>query len=261
MSRKQKGRGIQMDQYAYRSNMLSWNPAWKAGCAVLTLLCCVAMDKVSVSIFVILSMGFLTVGCGKIPFREYIRLFRIPSAFLLIGTLAVAVGVSGEVYGDWWIHLKWFYIYSSVPSVLQAAEIFVKAIGAVSALYMLALSTPSGEWINLLSRLHVPDLIIDLMHLIYRFIFIIGDSERQLHTAAQARNGYADWKTSMKTFGKIGGNLLVLSFQKARAFEIAMEARGCDGPVHFMEEEKPVRIWQIGAGIGYFGVLILLWII
>lgn len=261
MSRKGKKSGIQMDQYAYRSHMLPWNPAWKAGFAVLTLLCCVGMDKVVVSIFVILSMGLLNVRCGKIPLAEYIRLFRIPSVFLFVGTLAIAIGVSAEVSGDCWIHLKWFYIYFSESSVLIAAEIFLKAIGAVSALYMLALSTPSGEWINLLSRLHVPNLIIDLMYLIYRFIFIIGDSERQLRTAAQARNGYADWKTSMKTFGKIGGNLLVLSLRKAQAFEIAMEARGCDGQIKFMEEEKPIRIWQIGAGIGYFVVLTVLWMI
>lgn len=259
MKRKQRKSGIQIDQYAYRSGMLPWNPAWKAGCAVLTLLCCVAMNKISVSIFVILSMGILTVCCGKLPLKEYVRLFRIPAAFLLVGTFAVATGLSLEPSGDWSVHLKWFYLYSSELLVYRAAEIFAKALGAVSALYMMALSTPSGEWINLLARLHVPDMMIELMYLIYRFIFIIGDSEQKLRTAAQARNGYADWKTSMKTFGKIGGNLFVLSLQKARAYGVAMEARGCDGPILFLEEEKPMRIWQIGAAVAYFGILTLLW--
>lgn len=261
MKKKKRGSGIQIDQYAYRSGMLSWNPAWKVGCAVLTLLCCVAMDKISVSIFVILSMGILTVWCGKISIIDYIRLFRIPAVFLLLGTLAVAVGISGEAAGDWFIHLKGFYVYSSVSLLQQAMGVFVKALGAVSALYMMALSTPSGEWIGLLDRLHVPSLIIELMHLIYRFIFIIGDSERQLHTAAQSRNGYADWKTSMKTFGKIGGNLLVLSLHKARAYEIAMQARGCDGSIRFLEEEKPVRGWQIAGILVYVLVLVVLWMI
>lgn len=257
--KKQTGTGIRIDQYAYHSGMLSWNSGWKAGFAVLVLLCCVAMDTLLVSLFVLISMSILTICCGKLPKGEYIRLFRIPAVFLLLGTAAIAIGVSQKAAGDWTVHLKWFYVYSSVAMIQKAAEIFVKALAAVSALYMLALSTPSGEWIGLLSRLHVPDMIIELMYLIYRFIFIISESERQLRTAAQARNGYACWKTSMRTFGKIGGNLLVLSLQKARAYDMAIEARCCDGPIRFLEEKKPLRTWQIVGTVLYVAVLIVLW--
>lgn len=259
MKKTKAGNGSRMDQCAYHSGMLLWNPAWKMGFAVSAILCCVGMNKLQVSVFVILSMGILTVKVGKLSLGEYLRFFRIPAAFLLMGTIAIAIGVSWEMSGDWAVHLKWFYIYSSADMIREAAEVLAKSLGAVSALYMLALSTPSGEWIGVLSKLHIPDLVIELMHLIYRFIFIIADSERQMHTAAQSRNGYADWKTSMRTFGKTGANLLVLSLRKAKAYNIAMESRCCDGPVCFLEEEKPVRIWQIAVIIGYLAILVGLW--
>ena len=47
-----------------------------------------------------------------------------------------------------------------------------KALGAVSALYMMTLTTPLSEIIAVLRKAHIPKLIIELMNMIYRYILL-----------------------------------------------------------------------------------------
>ena len=244
-----------MDSYAYKSGMLDWNPEWKTAFSILALVFCVGFDRPSVSVFTIVCMGILSVNQGKVPLKAYLNLMKIPAAFLVMGTVAIAVGISKAPAGDWALCLKWCWIYTSKEMLLSAAEVCLKALGGVSALYMLALSTPSGEWIHVLREIHLPSMIIDLMYLIYRFIFIIGESERQIRMAADARLGYRGFRTSC---GKTSGSLLILSLKKARVYNMAMESRGYQGELVFLEKEKRVTKKQIGITVACLLIMVIL---
>lgn len=128
------------------------------------------------------------------------------------------------------------------------------ALGAVSAMYLLALTTPIHEITSTLSRLHVPGILIELMYLIYRFIFLLSDTAHQMHMAAQSRLGYWGWRQSMQTFGKSMANLLVTALRQAGNTYDAMVAR-CYTDVGILDRRKTGHHRCSGGRGGISGVL------
>lgn len=239
-------RGI--DLFAYTSGMNAWNPAFKVCLAVGTIILCLALDRPAVSLAVVLSMGWLSVRRGGVPMGGYLSLLRVPLAFLLLSGLAVACTVGKTPVGDWNLSLHWFYISVTADSLRFALALTAKAFGAVSALYLLALSTPAGELAGVLRRAHLPELLVELMYLIYRFVFILLDTHGRMRDAAQSRLGYRDFRTSCRSFGWTAGNLLVLAIKKSSVYYDAMESRCYNGSLRFLETEKPAHGGQwVGA--------------
>lgn len=247
-----------IDFYACRSGIRDWNGCYKIVSAALALLLCLILDTPLVSGFIIFTMGVLNIKGNNVSLGNYLLLLRIPIAFLALGSIAIILGVSVEPAGDWCISLHWFWLYVTKAGLVRALELFVKAMGAVSAMYFMALSTPAGELAAALQKMHMPKLLAELMHMIYRFIFILTEVHRAMKTAAVSRLGDVDFKTSCTVFGQMGGNLLVLSLKKANIYYDAMVSRGYEGEFPFWEEEKPLAVWQIPALIFYLSVLVLL---
>ncbi len=249
-----KAAGI--DYYACQSRIRHWNGCYKVCAAVWILILCLILDHPWVSAFVILTVGAINLIGNGVSFWEYLSLIKVPIAFLVMGCGAIAFGISPDPKGDWYIRLPWFFLYFTVEAFIQAAELFLKAMGAISVLYLMALSTPASEIVMVMRKMHMPKLLTELMYMMYRFIFILTEVHSNLKTAAISRLGDADFRTSCVTFGKIGANLLILSLKKANTYYDAMVSRGYDGEFFFWEEEKPVRIWQI-LSLGLYTVVLI----
>ena len=80
-----------------------------------------------------------------------------------------------------------------------------------------------------------------------------------MRNSADSRQGYCDFKTSCYTFGSVASNLLVVSLKKSNAYYTAMEARGYDGDLVFLEEEKPFQFSHLFIAAGFLFFLLLLW--
>ena len=247
-----------IDRLAYQSGMRGWNPAFKTVLAVGTLILCLAADRPAVSVAIIVSLAALQRCKGKLPLRDYGGLLLVPLAFLLLGGAAVAWDVSAVPAGDWHTRLPWFYLCASADSVRFAAALVLKALGAVSAMYLLALTTTACELVDVLRRAHLPPLLCELMYLIYRFVFVLLDMYGRMRQAAGARLGWRDFHTSCRSFGGTTGNLLVLALRRSRVYSDAMAARGYDGDLCFLEEEKPVRAAQIVGMMVFWAALLAL---
>lgn len=250
---------MQIDYYAYRSNINNWNAGFKVLLAMGTLCLVIALDKTAVSLFVIMFFGILTLGVGKTPARIYLHFMTVPLAFMICSGIAIAVQFAGSPVGEWNISLHFFYLCLTRSSVALAAKVFLKGLAGMSALYMMAFSTPIHEIIDVMRKLHLPRLFIELMSLIYRYIFILFDVAEKMQTAAKARLGYQSFRQSFRTFAGVVGNLFLISLKKANAYYDALLSRGYDGKIEFLADEKQIRPWQIGGCVCYFTILIFLW--
>lgn len=145
--------GVQtIDFYAFQSGLRDWNGGFKVLSAVLILLLCIILNDMWVSVTVILTMGIINVAGNHVPIRQYLRLLKIPIIFFVLGCLAVAVEISGKAAGDYNISLGWTYLCISRQDIIRAAELFLRGMGAVSAMYFMALSTPADELAGVLQR-------------------------------------------------------------------------------------------------------------
>lgn len=255
-----------IDYYTYISGMKNWNSSFKVVFALLSLIAVLVCDNIYVSVFSAVYMCFLICGAGKIPVMEYFRMVKIPLAFIFMSTVAILIQISGDdsnaIDIDGLFRLSiligGIYFYASADSVILAVSVGLKAIGAVSCMYMLTLSTPVGSIISVLKKAHVPSLILELMHLIYRYIFIMLDVYNKQRDAAQSRLGYVDFKTSLRTFSATLSNLLVMSLKRADDCYDAMESRGYDGELMFLEDKYNVRISHILFMTAFFLAVIII---
>ena len=248
---KHGGSILSVDYYAYASHMRSWNATFKIIFSMLCLLLCLILNNIYVSIAVILIMGYMTVVIGGLELDHYISMLLIPIVFLLFGSAAIAVGFSWNSVGQYNLNVfGWFYIYCSQASLWKASGLIFKALGAVSALYMMTLTTPLSELIVVLRKAHIPKVIIELMNMIYRYIFIMLDTHSRMKNSAEARLGYVDFKTSCYSFGQVASNLLIVSLKRGTDYYNALESRCYNGDLQFLEEEKPIRKNQVaGAAV------------
>ena len=256
---KHGGSILSVDYYAYASHMRSWNATFKVIFSMLCLLLCLILNNIYVSIAVILIMGYMTVVIGGLELDHYISMLLIPIVFLLFGSAAIAVGFSWNSVGQYNLNVfGWFYIYCSQASLWKASGLIFKALGAVSALYMMTLTTPLSELIVVLRKAHIPKVIIELMNMIYRYIFIMLDTHSRMKNSAEARLGYVDFKTSCYSFGQVASNLLIVSLKRGTDYYNALESRCYNGDLQFLEEEKPIRKNQVAGAAVVVALLILI---
>ena len=118
---------------------------------------------------------------------------------------------------------------------------FLMVMGSLSCLYFISLTTPMIDVISVLAKLKVPSFLIELISLVYRFIFIILETSEMMFISQNSRLGYRDIKTSYKSLGALASTLFIRSFKRANDLYTALEARGYNGELKVLEEQVQKR--------------------
>lgn len=226
-----------IDRYAYASKLHSTDPMEKLFFAALTMVVCLGADYIPVSIAVISVMAYTTVVVGKVPAKVFLKLMLIPMSFLILGVVTIALGASknADMFA-FSVHIKGYYIGVLSSGIYTAAGLFFKALGAVSCLYYLSLNTPIVDILSALRRLRCPELIIELMSLIYRFIFVLLETAMTMFTAQNARLGYYSLRGSYRSLGSLVSTLFIRAYKRSEDLYTSLEARGYEGKLNVLEE-------------------------
>lgn len=238
---------IVIDKLCYNSRLRYVNAGEKFFFAVLTLLACVISRSVAVACIVLAVTGILTVWKGGIPFSRYVRFMTVPLVFLLFSTAAIVLNLSAAPMDlfAWKIGSVW--LTGSRSSLLYAVQLILTALASVSCLYFLSFNTPMPDILNVLRVLHCPRIIIELMLLIYRYIFVLLEISSSIRTAQDSRLGNKDYRTSLKSFGALASALFIRAIKKSNALYDAMESRCYDGTIHVLNETYPPVKKEIAA--------------
>jgi cobalt/nickel transport system permease protein len=205
--------------------------------ALLTLGVCLWADTLAVSIAVFLIMGWITIRSGGTPLSVFVKLLFVPMAFLVIGILTIAINVasSPEVF-FFSLPIAGSWIGLSKLGMIKAGHLFLRVLGSVSCLYFLSLSTPMVDLLTVFRRLKVPKLIVEMMGLVYRFIFVLLDTADTMFTAQNSRLGYIDLSTGYRSLGTLASTLFIRSYKRSNDLFTSLEARGYDGDLNVLEE-------------------------
>ena len=133
------------DRYAYQSRLRRISPMPKLLLTGSALVLCLLCDSVTVGLVTLLGMWGLVTALGGLSPRVFLRFLCIPMAFLAVGCVTIlinsypqgapvllAVPVGERLWGF------------DGAALLRAGRLFCKALGAVGAMYFLALNTPCG---------------------------------------------------------------------------------------------------------------------
>lgn len=228
---------LEIDRYAYINRLSHIHPAEKLGLALVTLVICLVFSSSITSFLVILFMAGLVIVLARIPILFYLKLMLIPMAFLVVGVLAVGLAFAKDPSCFLWgLEIGCYMLGVTTRSLGMAGELFLRSLAAVSCLYFLSLTTPVVEIFAVLKKLRVPPLFIELMSLVYRYIFVLLGTARKIYIAQASRWGYATLKTSYFSLGQLVSNLFAKSYYSSQMLYTALAARGYRGDLNVLEK-------------------------
>ena len=254
-----------IDRYAYSNRIRTIDPAHKAGLAFTVLLLCLLLNEPLVGLLVVGWMYLLAVRLAEISGRVFGRVLLAEATFLVLATIGVVISLSlTDPRGTmpWAGSVGPVWISGSPDTLYQGITLVMRALGCAAAMNFLALTTPLVDMLELFRRWRVPVILIDIMVIIYRFIFVLLDSLDRMHTAQRSRLGYhTTYMRSMNNAALLGSRLFIDAFQRSRHLQIALDSRGYDGgdlrvlPAHYTTDR---RLLWIGPAV--VASLFLVWI-
>lgn len=231
-----------VDLYAYDNRIRMLDPAYKAGFSLMVMLVCLIVDRPLVGLLIILLDAGLSIFWAGLPAGFVFKLLTGEGSFLLIGVLGVAISINivpipgGLALGPFWVMV-------TPDTIYLAIRLLFRALGCVSAMNFLALTTPMVDLIDLMRRMHVSEILIDLMTLIYRFVFTLLDSLDRMVLAQEVRMGFNGWRNSLQSTANIGANLFIEALRRSRRLETALEGRGWEGSFRVIPQEFEKLKW------------------
>jgi cobalt/nickel transport system permease protein len=133
-----------------------------------------------------------------------------------------------------------------------------KVLGGISLVILLSFTTTISQLCAGLKWFRMPITIIDLLALMYRYIFLFLDEVDTMWTAQRTRLGYTSWKKTIKSFGILGGMLVLRAFARAEQTYEAMHVRGYEGGGILTATLPPWRKKEYVFVIGIVFVLLFL---
>jgi cobalt/nickel transport system permease protein len=217
-----------LDDYAHGNALRETSARLKLFLGLGAILLCVSSATPIAPLFVAITMSLVTVILAKIPWRIYSRLLLVPLSFALL-----SAGVVAFMHED---------------GANLAALLIARTFGGMCSLFFIALTTPMIESFAVLKSLRIPQSVIELSMMIYRYIFVFLDQAAMIHSAQMMRLGDAGTRNSIKSFAMLSGVLFLRSWEQGERLIVAMDSRCYDGKLDLMEQEgraKPRAILAV----------------
>jgi cobalt/nickel transport system permease protein len=133
-----------------------------------------------------------------------------------------------------------------------ALLVLSRSISGMCCLYFLALSTPMIELFAVLKASRLPESLIELSMLIYRYIFVFLDMAICIRYAQTVRLGYSNFKRSINSLGMLASTLFIRSWEQGDKLFLAMNSRCYDGKMTLFEVHRPVKASELLLTSAYF---------
>ncbi|MBQ7567857.1 cobalt ECF transporter T component CbiQ [bacterium] len=117
----------------------------------------------------------------------------------------------------------------------------LRALLSVSAVLLLVAVTPFPKLTEQLRRLHMPELLIALTEMTYRYLGILAEEGANMLTAFRLRSCGSQWP-HLQLFGSMTGQLLLRSFDRAERVYHAIQCRCW----HLGRRQISSPPWRIG---------------
>lgn len=222
-----------IDKYAYTNKLKNFNPMAKVCFAMGILILALINSNIYTYLAIIGVMVLITVVIAGIPFKQYLKMLLIPSGFLIVSVITILISISKDtsifIYS---IKLGRIFLGVTKSSVSTSSILFLRSISCITAAYFLSLTVPMNQQIIVFKKLKVPKTVLEMIILIYRFIFIFLEEYKEIHTAQNLRFGYVNIKKSYKSLSLLIRVLFVRVMKRYEDMTISLESKLYKGEFH-----------------------------
>jgi cobalt/nickel transport system permease protein len=224
-----------LDDYAHSNALSSTSPRLKLLLGLGAILLCISSATPIAPLFIAATMSFITVMLAKIPTRLYSTLLLIPFSFSLLSATVVAFMHGG---GHQLFDLAVLGLSLSIreDGANLALLLIARTFGGMCSLFFIALTTPMVEIFSVIKSMGLPDFLVELSMLMYRYIFVFVDQAAMIHNAQVMRMGDAGLKNTLNSHSMLSSVLFLRAWEQGERLIVAMDARCYDGKLDLMEQ-------------------------
>lgn len=240
-----------LDDYALMSPLRERNNWLKLSIVLFGLLVGVSSTSPITPLFIAICMSFTTVAFGRAPLKLYLKLLLAPLGFALTGVIIIAF-FSGSGQELLSFELAGYPLSVRADGLELALLVLSRSISGMCCLYFLALTTPMIELFAVLKATRLPESLIELSMLIYRYIFVFLDMALCIRYAQTVRLGYSNFRRSIHSLGMLASTLFIRSWEQGEKLFLAMNSRCYDGKMTLFEVHRPVKTIELLLTSAYF---------
>jgi cobalt/nickel transport system permease protein len=191
--------------------------------------------------------------CSRVSFRQFFYRTTLIPLFAAFITIPVLFLTSGDPVFS--ANIGTINIVMTSEGITRFLVFSIRVWFCVASLTLLVLSTGFDKILTLLASLKVPNLVIQLFSLTYRYFFVSIHEVQSVLIAKEART-YNKRLTiniqSLKDLGSIISNLFIRTYERSERVYLAMKSRG------FVIENKSKPINQSLRAIDFAFALLLI---
>lgn len=170
--------------------------------------------------FALWLLGLGLIIYSRIPYKLCLFFLLAPAWTALLVILGFAIGFGN----DGIIQIGRFIIYRQG---LQMALSAACRIGCES-IWMAAvfISTPIEKIIKSFKWMRIPDTLLEVLSLTYRYLFLLHAEFQRMTTAARSRGGMDGFSTSLHTWSMIVAQIFLRTYDRSQRVQAAILSRG-----------------------------------
>ncbi|MFO7600471.1 MAG: cobalt ECF transporter T component CbiQ [Candidatus Desulfacyla sp.] len=217
----------------------------------------VALSDRFSALFLGLVVSIVLIGISGLPVRDLAKRLMLVNGFILFLWVVVPVTFPGTPL----FHLG--PLTATWEGVLVSARITIKCNAILLAFIALVAVSPVATLGAALARMRVPEKIVLLLLMSYRYIFVMETEYHRLARSAAVRGFRPSTSVhTYRTFAYLIGMLFIRAQARAERVYMAMLCRGFSGKFHCLQEFSFSRkdgIWAGCMTIALLGLGILEW--
>ncbi|WP_316558166.1 cobalt ECF transporter T component CbiQ [Methanimicrococcus hongohii] len=230
-----------MDDIALVSPLRYKNTTLKIILVLIGLLAGLFSSSPILPLFIAVCMIAATLILGKIPVGMYLKLFLSVLGFAVVSAFILAFfayGDGGETL--WSINLFGWVISITTGSANLALLVFARSANGLACLFFLSMTTPMLELFSYFKRISFLDIFMELVMLIYRYIFVFLALLLNIQSAQAMRFGYSNFKRSIHSVGLLVGSLFVQTLEQGDRLYLSMNSRCYDGKLPYYDAKYKI---------------------
>jgi cobalt/nickel transport system permease protein len=233
-----------LDDYALMSPLRHRNNWSKLVIVFFGLIIGVSCTSPITPVFIALCMSFTTIAFGRVSPILYFKLLLAPMSFAAAGVLIIAF-FSGSGQDLLSFKLIGYPLSIKADGLELALLVLSRSISGICCLYFLALTTPMIELFAVFKASRLPESLIELTMLIYRYIFVFLEIALSIMYAQTIRLGYSNFRRSIKSIGMLTSTLFIRSLEQGDKLFLAMNFRCYNGKMTVFEVHKPIKTIEL----------------
>lgn len=187
---------------------------------------------------------------------------RIPVFFAILGLLSIVLVLSTDQADTLWVLSKRYFPLSiTIESLEKARIVLFRSLNSLLALCVFVTATSIKEKSILAGKLHIPQPLVELGVLSFRYMQLLDKKQREIKVAQRLRLGYRSYRQSFRSLSLLLSTVFFYSVTIFRLNHQALLARGYTGVLHYGDTAASPRdrAWFVGVVVGAVALLLYLY--